>query len=62
MDYSPWSEREIWPILKANEKEHNLLYRRGYGFGQIKIVYEASCGGLCLLVTVLLRLVNGVTH
>ena len=24
MDYSPWSEREIWPFLKTSEKGQNL--------------------------------------
>ena len=24
MDYSPWSERETWPFLKASEKGQNL--------------------------------------
>ena len=24
MDYSPWSEMEIWPFLKANIKGQNL--------------------------------------
>ena len=28
MDYSPWSEREIWPFLKASKKGQNLRHRR----------------------------------
>ena len=28
--YSPWSEREIWPILKASRNGQNLLNRRGH--------------------------------
>ena len=30
MDYSPWSEREIWPFLKENKMEQNLWNQRGH--------------------------------